>query len=370
MLSHTKKKQNHAYLAVFLAFGVTAHASDFVIITDPAQSSTVVGNPLVIAGSSSQAGLAVRITVNTTEIGSVITNGSGDWSVNLNDVNDGSYTITADLLDGSLNILATDTNSFTVQNPPSIFITSLADGDILGNPIIVHGSASLPNTTVNVSVDSVVMATTTTGNSGEWTTFFNVPTSGIHTLLAELIVSGSPVASHSISLTTLISVGTTGTTGATGAQGATGVTGATGSLGNTGSTGARGATGATGAAGSGPIAYVWANSGLLVGTGNNFMRIGTGAPSSVVEQQVRVPVAANAKDFWVRVGSPGLNGITATIRKNGVDTALTVFVPTSTASTIVTGVNVPFAAGDLISLNVIAGLLALPSDITAGVTLQ
>jgi hypothetical protein len=177
-------------------FTRTLHGIDSVAITNPANSSTVTGSPLLINGTSSQMNTRVRLTLNANEIGSVTTNGSGTWNFTLNNLSNGSYTITADLMDSTYRLLATDTNSFTVHNGETITIATPTANDVIFlNPALATGFASLPSTTVNLSLDSALIATTTTDTSGAWQAAYTLASNGIHTLLAELIVLGSPVAS-------------------------------------------------------------------------------------------------------------------------------------------------------------------------------
>lgn len=175
--------------------------ADTVTITAPADGATVSGQPLSISGTSSRASFRVRLTVNTTEIGYATTDGSGNWIFSTNDLANGSYTIRADLINSSFAVLATDTNSFTVQNAETIFITSPAEDEVVFlNPYTAIGTASLASTTVKLSLDASLVATTTTDTSGNWQAQYSIGSNGIHTLLAELIVSGSPVASSSIDI--------------------------------------------------------------------------------------------------------------------------------------------------------------------------
>ena len=201
MLYYLPKKTQLLGLILLLGCGMTTRASDFVTITAPAENSTVIGVPLSIAGTSSKPGFLVRLTINTTEIGSPTTDVNGNWSFASNDINNGQYTITAELLDGNSVVIATDTNSFTIQNPPTIFILSPADQDIVSNPLTVYGVSGLAFATVNLLIDNSIVATTTTDASGNWSTFFNLTSNGVHTLRANLIQTASTVASHTISIT-------------------------------------------------------------------------------------------------------------------------------------------------------------------------
>lgn len=178
--------------------------------------------------------------------------------------------------------------------------------------------------------------------------------------------------------------GSTGATGNTGSTGAPGTTGTTGSIGSTGATGAPGAdgaigtpgpTGVTGATGSGPMEFVWAVAGpvpIVAASGIVFMKIGTATPTGVASgdvQQIRIPKASTAKDLWMRLSSTGPNGVTGTLRKNGISTTLVLSMPG------LSGLNstntISFAPGDVLSLQVDSGTnVTRPQNLTVGVTLE
>lgn len=185
----------------------TVYSSDFVAILTPVVSSSVSGKPLSVTGISSQASAQVRVTINNTVVGVAITDILGNWSFTSNDINNGNYTATADLMDGSNLILASATNSFTIANAASIIINTPSDGDdLVNNNFYVSGIASLPSTTVNLSIDSTLAGTTTTDANGRWSLSVGLATGGAHTVLAELIVLAVPVATHTISVTATVPI--------------------------------------------------------------------------------------------------------------------------------------------------------------------
>ncbi len=190
-----------------LANTATVYCLDLVTILTPITSSSVSGAPLSVTGTSSQASAQVRVTINTTVAGFATTDILGNWSFTSNDIRNGNYTVTADLLDINGVILATDTNPFTIANAASIIISTPSDGDsLVNNGFYVSGVASLPSTTVKFSIDGTLVATTTTDTNGNWSLSTGFTRSGTHTLLAELIVLAVPVASHSISVTATIPI--------------------------------------------------------------------------------------------------------------------------------------------------------------------
>lgn len=158
--------------------------------------------------------------------------------------------------------------------------------------------------------------------------------------------------------------GDTGGTGATGSTGATGATGATGPSGPTGATGPAGPTGPTGAAGpagaTGPTGAPGANgtSGSAIGgnypnTGNNLFLIPWGNTSSATEDNANIPLPSGTASKLVvsRVVAPGAgHSITVTIRKNGVNTALTCTISGTATTCTDTADSVTFSDGDLLSI--------------------
>jgi hypothetical protein len=175
--------------------------ADVITITNPVDSAMVSGSPLLIDGTSSQASFTVRLAINTTVIGSTTTDGIGDWNFSYPLLANGSYTVTADLLDGSFQVLATDTNSFSVGSSEAITIFSpFEDENIVLSTTMASGIASLASTQVDLYIDNVLAGTTTTDSNGLWQIPFILPSNGSHDLQVYLIVSGNPVANTSITV--------------------------------------------------------------------------------------------------------------------------------------------------------------------------
>jgi hypothetical protein len=184
------------------------HATDFITITDPANSYTVTGSPLTIDGTSSQADFTVRLTINTTPIGTTTTNAYGNWSFSYNYLADGNYTITAELVSSAFEVLAIATNSFTTENPETIDFSSIVDGEtIFLNPEIIAGNASLTNTNVNLYMDNNLIGTTTTDTYGNWQISYIITTNGSHTFVANLVDAyGYTLATTSATITAAIPI--------------------------------------------------------------------------------------------------------------------------------------------------------------------
>lgn len=177
-------------------------ASDFVTITTPANGSTVSGIPLPLTGTSSQPNAQVQFIFNGVDIGTLPTDGSGNFSHTFASIDNGNYSLTANLLDVNSVVLATTSITFTVQNPPTISIYIPEEGDLIVSvPMTIVGTASLTSTAVNISVDGTLSGTTTTDSNGNWAISSIVVTNGAHTILAELKVSGVTVASATVDIT-------------------------------------------------------------------------------------------------------------------------------------------------------------------------
>lgn len=175
------------------------NAVDFVSITTPANNSTVSGQPLVITGTSSQPDLNVRLTIDTTIIGTVPTDSNGDWNFQVDGLSNGDYTLTADLITGSFEILATTQNDFTVHNPETIFINNPVEDEIVFlNPSIIDGSTSLPFGVIDISLDSNFITTVTADEFGAWAATYTLTSNGAHTLTALLTQDNQPSASVNI----------------------------------------------------------------------------------------------------------------------------------------------------------------------------
>lgn len=193
-------------LFLLLLCNLTTQGVDYVTITAPAQGATVSGAPLSISGTSSQANYRVRLKINTTEIGSATTDGSGNWAFSATTSN-GSRTITADLMSSLFETVATSTNSCTIQNPATITITTPQDNDaVLSNPATVVGTTSASAGLVNLSLDGTLVTTATADTSGNWQAAYTLTTNDTHTLMAQLMVLGSPVASASVDIMAAVPV--------------------------------------------------------------------------------------------------------------------------------------------------------------------
>jgi hypothetical protein len=188
----------------------TLMGGDFVTIVDPIPSSygTVTATPLVISGTSSQPNTEITLFFNGNQTSSAYTDDYGNWSTTSPYLGNGTYTLTANLTTPTLEQLAVDSVSFTVSAGDTISISSPTQADpIFLNPILLSGSSSLSNATVDISLDGHLIATTTTDAYGNWQYSYTLTAAnGSHTVLAELLEYGYeyPVASATINITSYI----------------------------------------------------------------------------------------------------------------------------------------------------------------------
>lgn len=112
-----------------------------------------------------------------------------------------------------------------------------------------------------------------------------------------------------------------------------------------------------------PDGIIWADPGSLPGGVTRFYRPGTAAVSST-EVFIRISQKCVVKALNVRTltAPGGANTDTWTIRKNGVDTALTVSLTGAQTTNMNSNTSVTFQTGDSISLKVVGGVTTATTD--------
>lgn len=172
-------------------------APDFINIVQP--TGTVSGTPLIINGNSSEPNCKVRLMINTTIIAMINTDGGGNWNYNYPQLQNGNYTVKADLLDNSWNILATDVQAFTVVNPESIIIVSPIDNEtVFTASSWISGIASLISALVRISIDDTVTTTVPVDSYGNWQTSYPSLYNDSHTLLTELLTGTTVITTNTV----------------------------------------------------------------------------------------------------------------------------------------------------------------------------
>ena len=153
--------------------------------------------------------------------------------------------------------------------------------------------------------------------------------------------------------------GSTGPTGPQGTQGETGPTGATGVQGMTGPTGAQGSTGPTGSVAN-PILYGMFGGGGNAAGGNFANSIGSGWLANEDASRIYANRTMTLKNLYVWAGSAAGagNSRTITVRKNAVNTSLSVVISGASQVDGSNTVNtVSLVAGDFITIqNVLSGV--------------
>jgi large repetitive protein len=178
-------------LLISLITGTMLNGGDFVTIDDPIASSygTVTADPLIMSGTSSQPNVQVRLFFNGNETSSAYTDEYGNWSSTSPYLNNGTYTLTAILTTFSAESPTMDTVSFTVDNGNTISINNpTLEGTVFINPILLSGSSSLANATINISLDGTLVASTTTDANGNWQHLYTLTAAnGAHTVSIDLL---------------------------------------------------------------------------------------------------------------------------------------------------------------------------------------
>jgi hypothetical protein len=193
------------------SIGVTVDNVDdppSVSITSPADGSTVSGTFDITANASDDKGVdQVEFFVDGGSIG-IDTNGADGWSVSWDStsVTDGAYSISATATD-TASQTASDGIGVTVvrpDDPPSVSITSPADGATVNGTLNITADASDDNDVVQVKffVDGGSIGTDTNGADG-WSIPWNSTwvTDGAHMITATAIDTASQAASDSIGVT-------------------------------------------------------------------------------------------------------------------------------------------------------------------------
>lgn len=179
-------------------------APDFINIVQP--TGTVSGTPLIINGNSSEPNCKVRLMINTTIIAMINTDGGGNWNYNYPQLQNGNYTVRADLLDNFWVTLATDVQAFTVVNPESIIISSPEEGEcicILPAYSQITGMASLVSALVCISIDGTVTTSVTVDSDGNWQAPYPSLYNGSHALLSELLTGTTMIATNTLNFTSV-----------------------------------------------------------------------------------------------------------------------------------------------------------------------
>lgn len=182
-------------------------ADEYITITSPTDGQTISSSTFFISGNSSQPNFKARLKIGTTTFGSVITDNDGNWSFFAQNFDNGSYTITAELISPRFEKYATANRSFTIHGPNTITITSPTEGEVIfSNIAAAYGASSLPNTPIEFLFNDSLITATTTDGLGNWQANYMPTTNGAHTLTVNLIENGQPIATATTTIICYIPV--------------------------------------------------------------------------------------------------------------------------------------------------------------------
>lgn len=115
--------------------------------------------------------------------------------------------------------------------------------------------------------------------------------------------------------------------------------------------------------GGGTSSFIFGHVSTVTSADTRYMYPGSGV-SSATEIQIRIPRAMTFVSVGVDATSApgGILVDTFTVRKNGTDTALTVSLTGAATTNSLGGQSVAFAAGDLMSISLVSGLLSADAN--------
>lgn len=152
--------------------------------------------------------------------------------------------------------------------------------------------------------------------------------------------------------------GRTGPTGSVGVQGITGTTGATGTAGTTGPTGRFGPDGA------GAGFFIWDADSAAGNSSTNFVPVDTQTPNTTEYfSNHLVALSKSISVMRARMANTLGDNLTLTLRKNGVDTALTFTINSGSTSGSIAGQRVDLVRGDRVSVKYVQASTAAQASL-------
>jgi uncharacterized repeat protein (TIGR01451 family) len=205
------------------SFVVDTTAPAAPVVTAPTNGSTTSNLRPPVTGTA-EPGATVTVSIDGAAVGMATADGSGNWSFTPSaNLAPGTHTVSARATDAGGNLSpASATNTFTIDTtPPSApVVTAPANGSATSNVRPPVTGTAEPGATVTVSLDGMVVGTTTANGSGAWT--FTPPadlTAGTHTVTAratDAAGNASPVSATNTFTVDLTPPDTTIVTGPTG----------------------------------------------------------------------------------------------------------------------------------------------------------
>lgn len=154
--------------------GVAEDSVDFIVdttapavaVVDPQDGATINESTPTISGTTEPEATVTVVVDGQTYTATA--DATGNWSVDVEALDDGDYDISAHAVDPAGNAGEPTTSSFSVDTSgPAVAILSPADGDSVGPEPVITGSAD-PGAAIEVYVDDVLVGTATAGDDGAW----------------------------------------------------------------------------------------------------------------------------------------------------------------------------------------------------------
>jgi hypothetical protein len=156
------------------------------VVTAPANGGST-NDPTPTYSGTAEPNSTVTVQVDGVVVGTATADGSGAWTFTVvTPLADGAHTVNTTATDAAGNVSSTsNTNTFTVDTatPTAPVVTAPTNGSSTNDPTPTYSGTAEPNSTVTVTVDGVVVGTTTADGTGAWTFTVVTPLAdGAHTV--------------------------------------------------------------------------------------------------------------------------------------------------------------------------------------------
>lgn len=176
-------------------------------ITTPVLSSIVTSDTTPTVAGTAEAGSIVNVLDGNVVVGTVVADGSGDWSIDTSTLSQGSHTITATATDAAGNVSvasAAKTIVVDTDTPDAPVISTPASSPYYTTDVTptVGGSAET-GTTVKLYEGNTLLATAT-ASGGSWSVDTSTLPEGPHTLVAIATDGGGNSSAASAAVTIIV----------------------------------------------------------------------------------------------------------------------------------------------------------------------
>ncbi len=155
-----------------------------IAITDPSDGEFVGDANPPITGTSDP-NLTVNIVIDGVAVGSTVADSNGDWSFTPTAaLTEGAHVITATVSDPAGNTASDLVNIVVDLTPPTVTLTTPADGTTTGDTTPNISGSTEPGASVEVAVDGTVIGTAIADVNGIWRLVAAVLADGPHTATA------------------------------------------------------------------------------------------------------------------------------------------------------------------------------------------